>query len=97
MIVVHLFFREKIILGINSKKKNNPGRILVKDIDEETIIYEISVKTIEDENNDKKKFLKPKGLGIVKDHRNWELLIVNFDSNNILSNTVNSVLFRHQW
>ena len=60
----------------------------MKDIDEETIIYEISVKTIEDENNDKKKFLKPKGLGIVKDHRNGELLFVNFDSNNILSNNL---------
>lgn len=65
-----VLFRDNIILEINSKKKNTPGRILVKDIDEETIIYEISVKTIEDENNDKKKFLKPKGLGIVKDHRN---------------------------
>ena len=76
---------DKIFLEINTKKENNPGKILVKDIDGEKIIYEITVKTIKDDNYD---FLKPKGLGIVKDHRNDDLLIVNFDTNNILSHNL---------
>ena len=79
------FFEDYIILEINTKKENNPGRILVKDIDREKIIYEITVKMFKDENHN---ILKPKGIGIVKDHRNNDVLIVNFDSNNILSHNL---------
>ena len=70
----------KIILEINNEKKDNPGRIVIKDIDGEKIIYEINVK-INDE-------LKAEGIGFVKDYRNFDLLIVNFDTNNILSNNM---------
>ena len=79
------FFEDYIILEINSKKENNPGRIVIKDIDREKIIYEITVKMFKVDNLN---FLKPKGLGIVKDHRNNDILIVNFDSNNILSHNL---------
>ena len=76
-----LFYAEnKIIQEINKEKKNNPGRIVIKDIDGEKIIYEINVKM-----NDE---LKPEGIGFVKDFRNFDLYIVNFDTNNILSNNM---------
>ena len=72
--------KNKIILEINNEKRNNPGRIIVKDIDGEKIIYEINVKINEE--------LKPEGIGFVKDFRNGDLLIVNFDTNNILTNNI---------
>ena len=80
------YYSEKdlIILEINNKRRDKPGRILIKDINKIDLIYEINVKI--DER------LKPTGIGIVQDYRNGEILIVNFDNNNILSHNLEDLL-----
>ena len=70
-------YMSNITLQLNKVDNNNPGRILIRDRDKE-IIYEINVKV-----NDE---LNPEGIGIVRDYRNGQILIVNFDTENILSN-----------
>ena len=63
--------------------RNNLGKILVKDINGENIIYEITVKIKEEYN-----YLKQTGIGLVHNYRDGELLIVNFDNNNIISHNL---------
>ena len=63
---------------MKEKDFTKPVRILVKDINNVKIIYEINVKMT---NN-----YKLRGNGIVRDFINNEILIVNFDTKNIIIN-----------
>ena len=63
---------------MNNINKDSPVRILVKDINNIDIIYEIRAKM-----SDVKKL---EGIGMVTDYRTGEILMVNFDNNNIISN-----------
>ena len=67
----------------NDDGRNNLGKKLVKDINGENIIYEITVKIKEEYN-----YLKQTGIGLVHNYRDGELLIVNFDNNNIISHNL---------
>ena len=69
--------KNRIILEENNMNKNAPIRIIVKDKENENIIYEINAKA------SKENILI--GNGIVKDYRTGELLHVNFNTNNIIS------------
>ena len=80
----HYSEKDLIILEINNKRRDKPGRILIKDINKIDLIYEINVKINER--------LEPTGIGIVQDYRNGEILIVNFDNNNILSHNLEDLL-----
>ena len=63
-----------------------PVRILVKDIENVNIKYEINIKMTYD--------YELKNTGIVRDFRSNEILIVNFSTNNIITNDLdNLVLF----
>ena len=59
---------------------NIPVRIVVKDIDNKNIIYEVNVRMSEEN--------KLIGNGLVKDYRTGEILMVNFNTNNIISNDI---------
>lgn len=67
---------DRIILEKN-KNINSWSKILIKDIKNENLIYEIQVK-ISSEN-------QLEGIGYVTDFRTDEYLIVNFNNNNIIS------------
>ena len=84
------FYENIIIAEVYNNKRNNPGRILVRDLDGKTIIYEINVnmKIIEELYG---QYAKPEGIGIVKDYRNGDILIVNFDTNNIITDNINDL------
>ena len=76
-----------IKLEINNQKKNC-GTIFIKDNDGQKIIYEIHVNI---NNNYDIDFVRTKdieGMGIVKDFRNGDILIVNFNSNNIITDNL---------
>ena len=60
--------------------RNNPVRILVKDINNINIIYEINA------NISKEKDLE--GIGYVKDYRTKEILLVNFNNKKIISSHI---------
>ena len=72
---------ERLILieNKNAEKNHNPVTIIVKDRYNKKIIYQIEVRKEKD---------KLTGNGIVKDFRTGELLLVNFDTNNIISNDI---------
>ena len=72
---------ERLILieNNNAQKNNNPVTIIVKDRYNKKIIYQMEVR----KEND-----KLIGNGIVKDFRTGELFLVNFDTNNIISNDI---------
>ena len=59
---------------------NIPVRILIKDKDNKNIIYEINVKMSEEN--------ELIGNGLVKDYRTGEILLVNFNTENIISNNI---------
>ena len=73
--------RERLILieNKNVEQNHNPVTIIVKDRYNKKIIYQIEVR------KEKDKLL---GNGIVKDFRTGELFLVNFDTNNIISNDI---------
>ena len=75
---------KRITLEKNRKNPNGYAEILIKDKNNEKIIYEILVKLSKDN--------KPIGNGIVKDKREGKLLLVNFDTNNIISNDVLDII-----
>ena len=76
-----------IIAEVYNNKRNNQGKILVKDLDGKTIIYEINVNMkITEESYGQ--YASPEGMGIVKDYRNGDILIVNFDTNNIITDNI---------
>ena len=75
---------ERMILEMNNKNKNTPVRILIKDINNENIIYEINSKMSEQKQLE--------GIGSIKDFRTGEILMVNFDTNKIISNDFLSVI-----
>ncbi len=78
------YLKDKIIIEQNNNGRNkNLGRVLVKDLNKE-IIYEITVK-LNYETDKYGENIIPEGIGLVKDYRNGEILIVNFNNNNILS------------
>ena len=60
--------------------KNFPVRIIVKDKNNKNIIYEINVKMSEQK--------KLYGNALIKDYRSGEILIVNINTNNIISNNI---------
>ena len=76
-ITIYKARKNRIILEENNMNKNAPIRIIVKDKENENIIYEINAKA------SKENILI--GNGIVKDYRTGELLHVNFNTNNIIS------------
>ena len=82
----HYMLEDLIIIKKNDEERNNNlGIILVKDLNKE-IIYEINVKIINEKTYaNGEEYTEPEGIGLVKDNRNGEILIVNFDNNNILS------------
>ena len=75
---------KRITLEKNRKNPNGYAEILIKDKNNEKVIYEILVKLSKDN--------KPIGNGIVKDKREGKLLLVNFDTNNIISNDVLDII-----
>ena len=75
---------KRITLEKNRKNPDGYAEILIKDKNNEKLIYEILVK-LSKEN-------KPIGNGIVKDKREGKLLLVNFDTNNIISNDVLDII-----
>ena len=81
------YYENNVITEVYNNKRNNPGRILVKDLDGKKIIYEINVnmKIWKDRDD---QYAKPEGMGIVKDYRNGDILIVNFDTNNIIADNI---------
>ena len=81
------YYKNNIIAEIYNNKRNNPGKILVKDIDGEKIIYEINVN-MKIWKESYGQYAKPEGIGIVKDYRNGDILIINFDTNNILTDNI---------
>ena len=74
---------KRILLEMKEKDLTKPVRILVKDINNENIRYEINAKMT---NN-----YKLKGSGIVRDFINHEILIVNFDTKNIITNDLDNL------
>ena len=85
------FYENNIIAEVYNNKRNNPGRILVKDLDGKTNIYEINVNTKITEDYGKQ-YPKPEGMGIVKDYRNGDILMVDFDTNNIITDNINDLI-----
>lgn len=77
-IIVYKRKDERITLTKTNSNINSPVTILVKDIENKSIIYEINVKM------SKQNILE--GNGFVKDFRTGEILWVNFDNYNIISN-----------
>ena len=75
---------KRISLEKNRKNPDGYAEILIKDKNNEKVIYEILVKLSKDN--------KPIGNGIVKDKREGKLLLVNFDTNNIISNDVLDII-----
>jgi len=75
---------KRITLEKNRKNPDGYAEILIKDKNNEKVIYEILVKLSKDN--------KPIGNGIVKDKREGKLLLVNFDTNNIISNDVLDII-----
>ena len=77
----YLFYVDDKRITLEKNRKNKDGFvvILVKDRYNKTVIYEIKAK-LEKDNS------KLIGSGIVDDKRRGELLLVNFDNNNIISN-----------
>ena len=69
---------EHITLEMNQNNLNIPVRILVKDINNIDIIYEITAKMTYNK--------KLNGTGFVRDYRTGEILIVNFGTKNIITN-----------
>ena len=76
-------FDKLITLEMKNRERNNLGKILVRDIDGENIIYEITAKIKEEYD-----ILRPTGIGLVHNHRDGEILIVNFDNDNIISHNL---------
>ena len=83
-ITIYKIGDERMILEMNNKNKNSPVRILIKDINNENIIYEINSKMSEQKQLE--------GIGSVKDFRTGEILMVNFDTQKIISNDFLSVI-----
>ena len=78
-IIYKLYDDERLIL----EKMNNqdvPSRIIVKDIDNKNIIYEINAKMTDE--------FELIGNGLVKDFRTGEIFMVNFNTENIISNDI---------
>jgi hypothetical protein len=73
-----------IILQMNNANNNGPIRIIIKDANLKNILYEINAKLSE------KKELK--GIGIVNDLRKGDMLMVNFDTGNVIANDFLSVI-----
>ena len=76
-IIVYKLVNERITLTKSIKNRNNPVTILVKDIENKSIIYEINAKMAKEN--------KLKGNGFVKDFRTGEILLVNFNTFKIIS------------
>ncbi len=76
-ISIYKLVNERITLTMSNTNRNNPVTILVKDIENKSIIYEINVKMAKEN--------KLKGNGFVKDFRTGEILLVNFNTFQIIS------------
>ena len=83
----YLFYVGDKRITLEKNRKNIDGfvDILVKDRFNETVIYEIYANLVKDNS-------KLIGNGFVVDKRRGELLLVNFDNNNIISNNLLSIM-----
>ena len=79
-IIYKMYDEERLILieSKNMEKNYIPVTLIVKDRYNKNIIYQIEAKKEKEKD-------KLKGNGIVKDFRTGELILVNFDTNNIIS------------
>jgi len=84
--ILYSLYDKRITLEMKENDFTKPVRILVKDIENVNIKYEINIKMTYD--------YELKNTGIVRDFRSNEILIVNFSTNNIITNDLdNLVLF----
>ena len=77
--IIYKIYDERITLE-QMYDKNFPVRIIVKDKNNKNIIYEINVKMSEQK--------QLYGNALIKDYRSGEILIVNINTNNIISNNI---------
>ena len=77
--IIYKIYDERITLE-QMYDKNFPVRIIVKDKNNKNIIYEINVKMSEQK--------QLYGNALIKDYRSGEILIVNTNTNNIISNNI---------
>ena len=77
--IIYKIYDERITLE-QMYDKNFPVRIIVKDKNNKNIIYEINVKMSEQK--------QLYGNALIKDYRSGEILLVNINTNNIISNNI---------